>query len=180
MKARLKTIILSAIGAISAFTTVTLTSCDDKCKSIVCAYEGVCNEGKCLCKTGYEGPQCETLTRQKFLGTWVATENRTLNNSKGVQYTLSLEPGPNLSEVRIKNLYNLFEEDVNAFVKGDSIYVPQQDLENYRVVGTGWIEIDKYYGENARITMKYKVTNQSNGTTDYMGVDGGDASLWNK
>ncbi len=179
MKARLKTIILSAIGVISAFTTVTLTSCVDKCKSISCAYEGVCNEGKCLCKTGYEGPQCETLARKKFLGPWVVTETGSIT-SESRQYTVSVEDGPNLSEVRIKNFYNKVQQDVSAFVKGDTIVIPQQDVDNYSLQGSGWVEKEKYYGDNGSLVLRYKITNKTNGQKDDYGVDGGKPSLWNK
>src|SRR5690606_22092293 len=50
MKARLKSIILSALGVASVFTTVTVSSCNnDPCKSIVCAYGGTCADGDCIC-----------------------------------------------------------------------------------------------------------------------------------
>jgi hypothetical protein len=179
-------VVFTVAVTLMAFSSVFYTSCSKgdsgtrTCKNTVCANGGICNKGICTCASGYEGPLCETLARQKFLGTWVTTENRTLNNVNGIQYTLTVVPGPNISEVRIKNLYNLFEGEVSAFITGDSISVPQQVLENYGIVGTGWIEVDKYYGENARVVFQYKVTNETTGETDFMGAGGGSACLWNK
>lgn len=179
MKARLKSVILTAISVIATFSIVTYSSCElDKCKSISCAFQGVCNEGRCICPNGYEGPQCETVTRKKFLGTWVVSETGSI--SQGSQYTVSVEPGPNLTEVRIKNFRNFFITDVNAFVKGDSIYLPEQILQNQTITGNGWIEDEKYYGDNGRIVLKYKVKDNATGDTDDYGADGGTPSTWNK
>lgn len=180
MKARLKTLILSAIGVFSAFSIVTVSSCVDKCKSISCAYDGVCSDGMCICQTGYEGPQCETLMAKKFYGTWVVSEVGSVSDAS--QYTISIDPPPttNLTEVRIKNFRNFIPEDVVAYVKADTIYIPQQDVYGHTIVGSGWVEDEKYYGDNGRIVMKYKITNDTTGVTDDFGVDGGTASTWNK
>jgi hypothetical protein len=178
MKARLKTIVLSALGAIAVFSAVTVSSCnEDKCKSIVCAYESTCSDGKCTCLPGYEGPQCETITRQRYLGNWVITENGSLTDA--AQYTISIEKGDNITEVRIKNLRNLFVNDVKAFVKADTLYIPQQTVDGHSVEGSGIITWDKYYGDYGKLVVKYKVVD-AGGLVDDFGVDGGDASLWNK
>lgn len=179
MKARIKSIVLSAFGAIAVFSAVTYSSCEgDKCKSIVCAYGGVCTDGQCLCPTGYEGPQCETVTRERYLGTWVVTENGSITDA--AQYTISIEKGDNISELRIKNFRNLFVNNVSAFVKGDTLYIPQQTVDHYEVIGNGYITDEKYYGDNGRLVVRYKVTDVNNNQTDDFGVDGGDPSLWNK
>ena len=66
MKDMLKPIILSSIAIIGVLFTVMYTSCKpDKCKAIACAYGGTCNDGSCKCLPGYEGPNCETITRKK-------------------------------------------------------------------------------------------------------------------
>ncbi len=181
MKARLKTIFLSAISVISAFSFVTLTSCDDKCKTISCAYGGICNEGKCLCKSGYEGPQCETLMRKKFLDTWVVTETGTITDSR--QYSLVIEgQDGNESGVRIKNFYNNnLSAPVNAFVRnGDTLTIGLQTIDKYSIVGEGWIQDEKYYGDNGQIILRYKITNNETGEIDDFGYDRGEPSLWNK
>jgi hypothetical protein len=178
MKARIRTIVLTALGAITVFTAVTFSSCsEDKCKAIMCAYGGVCTDGKCLCPTGYEGPQCETVNRDRYLGVWTVTEDGTL--TQAAQYPISIEKGDNITELRIKNFRNLFTENVKAFVKGDTLYIPQQTVNNHVVLGNGYIMEDKYYGKNGKIVVKYKVTDPL-GKVDDFGIEGGDASLWNK
>lgn len=178
MKARFKIIMLSAIGALTAFSAVTFSSCnEDKCKAIVCAYGGVCTDGQCLCASGYEGTQCETVTRKRYLGTWQVTEDGTYSNA--TQYPVTIVEGPNITEVRIKNFRNSFIGEVQAFVKGDTISIPNQVVGQKTVRGFGYIIDDKYFGENGKIIIRYLVKDQ-NGITDDFGVDGGDASLWNK
>jgi hypothetical protein len=179
MKARFKTIVLSALGALTVFSGVTLSSCkEDKCKAIVCAYGGVCSDGACLCPSGYEGPQCETVNRTRFLGIWTVTEDGSLTNA--AQYSVSVEKGPNITELRLKNFRNRFINDVKAFVKGDTIYIPQQTVENNTsVMGTGYITTDLFYGRNGKLIIRYKVVDNL-GKVDDFGVEGGDPSLWNK
>jgi hypothetical protein len=178
MKARLKLVMLSALGAMAAFSAVTISSCkEDKCKAIVCAYGGVCSDGQCLCQSGYEGAQCATITRQRYLGVWHITEDGTYSNA--TQYSVAVEAGANITELRIKNFRNSFVDDVQAFVKGDTITIPNQVVNNKTVRGFGYIVDDKYYGANGKMVIRYLVRDQ-NGITDDFGIDGGEASLWNK
>lgn len=185
MKARYKTILLSALGAFTVFTAVTFSSCkEDKCKAIVCAYGGVCTDGTCLCPSGYEGPQCETITRERYLGPWIVTEDGSLSNA--AQYTVSVERGDNITELKLKNFRNRFLTDVSAFVKGDTLYIPEQTIDKNdamgtwsEVRGTGYITEDKYYGKNGKLVIRYVVEDQA-GNIDDFGIDSGDPSLWNK
>ncbi len=178
MKARFKIVILSALGALTAFSAVTFSSCnEDKCKAITCAYGGVCSDGQCLCASGYEGVQCETITRQRYLGTWHVTEDGTFSNA--AQYPISVEAGPNITEVRIKNFRNNLINDVQAYVKGDTINIPSQQVNGNSIYGFGYIVDDKYYGVNGKIIIRYRIKD-SNGIVDDYGVDGGEPSLWNK
>jgi len=187
MKARFKTIILSALGAMAAFTAVTYTSCKpDKCKAIRCAYGGVCNEGTCICPTGYEGPQCEIITQNKFLGVWNVLEKGTLTST--AQYTASIDKNPNggLTDVLLKHFNNYFTSDINAQVKGDTLYIPQQIVQNYIVQGIGYLTPDKYYSTHATMSLRYSVQSTAPGSpvnaygTTEGGTVYGDPSLWNK
>lgn len=179
MKARLKTIFFTALSAVTLFSAVTYTSCEnDKCKSIVCAYGSVCSDGTCLCQTGYEGPQCETITRERYLGPWRVTENGTITDA--IQYTVSVEAGDNISEVRIKSFRNLLVDYVSAFVVSDSIYVPEQTVQNYTIVGHGYITDEKYYGDNGKMVLYYKIVDNTTGVVDDFGHENGDPSVWNK
>src|SRR5690349_5700349 len=92
MKARFKTIILSAFCAIAAFSAVTYSSCKtDKCKAIACAHDGVCKDGECICQSGYEGTHCEVITRDKYVGVWHVFENGTYTSN--AQFDVSIRYG---------------------------------------------------------------------------------------
>ena len=174
---------LSAIVAIAAFTAVTYSSCNnDKCKAIVCAYNGVCNDGVCTCPSGYEGPQCEKIMRDKFLGIYSVLEKGT--TSQTAQYTVSVEPGAEITDIRIKNFRNIFIEEVNAYIKSDTVIIPQQTIdERWEVDGIGIIDSDKYYGANGRLTLRYRVRDMDlpeNTPADDFGMSSGEPSIWNK
>lgn len=178
MKARLKTFLLSSFGSIALFTAVTYTSCNnDPCKAIVCAAGGVCNDGDCICASGYEGNQCETETREKFKGIWYVTEDGTI--SATAQYTISVESGNNVTDLQISNFRNSFTVPVNAYVKADTLYIPQQTINNNTVQGIGYIADDRFYGIHGILRLRYSVKDASNVTDDF-GLGAGNVSVWNK
>jgi len=154
MNASIKTIMLSALGAIAAFATVTYSSCkSDPCKAIVCANGGVCNDGSCTCPSGYEGTQCETVMRDKFKGVFVVLEKGSVSNT--AQYSVSVEPGTAVTDIKIKNFGNRFTDPVEAYVKGDTLYIPQKTYDNGRweVQGIGVYLPDPsdFYGKHGRM-----------------------------
>ena len=179
MKARFQSIVLSALGVIAAFASVTYTSCEpDKCKAVVCAYNGVCKEGTCICPAGYEGYQCETVTRDRYKGVWTVFEKGTASHP--AQYDVVIEYGPSMTELSIRNFYNRFKDEiVSVNIKGDTMYVPQQTVQGHTIQGLGYITKANYYGKNGEIIMNYTVR-LPDGRTDDFGVNIGTSSLWNR
>ncbi len=185
MKASIKTIMLSALSAIAAFATVTYSSCEsDPCKAIVCANGGVCNDGSCTCPSGYEGTQCETVMRDKFIGVYVVLEDGSTSNT--AQYTVSVVAGTAVTDLKIKNFGNRFLDYVEAYVKSDTVYIPQKLYDGrWEVQGTGIYQADPsdFYGRHGKLTLKYTVIDKSLPSTapaDDFGVILGFPSLWNK
>lgn len=168
MKAGLKTILLSALGTFAAFSAVTFNSCNnDKCKAIVCSYGGVCKEGACICQSGYEGPQCETVIRDRYIDTWTVRETGSFTNTNF--YTLWIEGGDNMTEVVINNLYNKLK--VKASINRDTILIPQQTVQGgYVVQGKGLLSKTGTYGKNGTIIMRYSVYDPSVGLTNDFGT----------
>jgi len=67
----IRSILLTALLFISVFSSIIYSACKkDKCNNVVCKNEGVCNGGGCICLTGFEGPRCELLSRDKFIATY--------------------------------------------------------------------------------------------------------------
>lgn len=178
MKARLKTIVLSALAAFSAFSAVTYTSCNnDKCKAIACAYNGVCKDGSCICPSGYEGPQCETITRNKFIGVWTVKETGTYTRS--ATFDISVKGGLTMTDVVISNFYDT-KIDVSAKVQGDSLFIPQQTVANYVIQGFGMLDKEAFYGDHGQMNVYYTIQNLDNGQTDDFGLHSGTVSVWTK
>lgn len=180
----MRNFIFSTIGAFAILATFSLTSCtEDLCKSVVCANHGTCTEeGTCLCPVGYEGERCETITRFKYKGAWAVTESG--SSSGPIQYSVSIEDGAEIDDIEIRNFYNLFNVNVKAKVKGDTIYIPIQDVQHGEdtktIEGKGYIAPQEYYGLHGTLIFRYKVTS-SDGSFNNFGMDGADnPSIWEK
>jgi hypothetical protein len=182
MKVRFKTILFSAMSTLVAFFAVTYTSCTpDKCKEIVCAYGGACNNGTCICPSGYSGTQCELETRQVFIGVYKVFEKGSAETA--ASYTASIENGPAITDVVIQNFNNSIVDPVNAYVSGDSIYIPTQTVDNETITGNGYITQDMNYAQNATLTVRYQMVNATTGAVNdygYNPADNSAPSLWNK
>ena len=184
MNATLRSVLLTTSLIASAFGAVVYSSCaEDKCKAIVCANGSVCNQGACICPTGYEGSSCEVTNRDRFKGTWQVSEDGSLSAS--AQYAVVVDNGDGITQLVIKNFNNSVTSNVQARVKGDSIYIdPQTFANNIQIVGAGYVADDKFYGVDGRITLRYKVTSASGLVNNY-GYDAdtvnpSQPSIWTK
>ncbi len=75
--------LLAAFGF--AVLVTFMASCGgDKCADVDCGTNGSCLEGDCNCNAGYEGTQCQTLSRAKFVyDSWNVKENPCVRDSCG-------------------------------------------------------------------------------------------------
>ncbi len=177
MKACIKHIFLAAMGTLGVFFFVTMQSCnEDKCKSIVCAYGGVCKEGTCICPAGYEGSQCETITRQRYQGVWIVEEEGT--SSMPARYEVNISYGTTMTDILITNFYNKIKVPVEARIKGDTMFIHNQIRDGYKINGIGILGKSLYYGENGVMNVRYTIE-APDGTIDDYGLNGGHVSIWN-
>jgi len=182
MKTPLKKILIPALITIAAFCSLAWFSCNrDKCKTIVCANGGVCSQGACTCKSGYQGANCETIARLKFLGNWEVFEKGSITNA--AQYPISIEASDNITNVVIRNLFNYFQVPISGYVSNDTLYIPNQQYEGKVVFGVGYIYSNTTYGQYGSISMHYEVIDTATNVPDDFGVYGPDLSApsaWNK
>ena len=95
--------ILQILG-VAAIATVGMTSCDtDACKDVTCENGGLCVDGDCVCATGYEGTNCETLVANTFIGSF--NVNETCSQSTDT-YAVTIAAGGTDVQVTISNLYD--------------------------------------------------------------------------
>ncbi|MEZ5046088.1 MAG: calcium-binding EGF-like domain-containing protein [Chitinophagaceae bacterium] len=180
----MKTIVLTALSTFILFFSIAYTGCKpDKCKNVTCAYSGTCKDGSCICQTGYEGTHCETIMREKFKGIWNVNEDGSLTGA--AQYTMSIEEGDVINEVKIRNFQNHFQEPVIGVVHNDSIVIPIQSFSNgYTVDGVGYIvgtnPLNQHYYQHAVVYVYYKVVNNIGVVNEYGTGGSNGPSLWSK
>lgn len=180
----MKNYLLTAVSSLALLSAFSFTSCkEDKCKTVVCAYSGTCNDdGSCTCQIGYEGERCETISRDKFKGVYDVQESG--SGSGPIRYSASIEDGDVIDQVHIRNFYNLFDASVKANVKADTIYIPLQNVADgddiKSVEGKGWIDKEGFYGLAGRLVLTYKVKS-TDGSVNNFGMEGLDnPSIWTK
>ena len=188
MKIPFRTIVISSFATLATFFSMVYVSCNrDKCRTVVCAHGGVCNGGACTCPTGYEGSNCETVSRNKFLGNWMVYEKGSI--TLAAQYPVSIEAttdNPTTTPVNlvIKNFYNYFTTPVKAYVTNDSLYIPNQQYEGKVLFGIGYIYTNVTYGQYGAIEMRYEIIDTATSKVNDFGynaiVDHSDPSEWNK
>ena len=184
MKGLLKFIsITGSVLVAVAFLFLTSTSCrQDKCKGTNCANGGICIDGVCNCPVGYQGHNCDTLTKQHFIGTWSVSEKGTI--SPQFAYTLFINSDTPANGVMITNMYNYFVQ-VRGTVKGDTLFIPNQEKQGKVLVGTGIIAHTLEHGPYGAMYVAYKVVDSVlTYNVDDFGVyplqDGSKASVWIK
>lgn len=182
MKIPLKKLLIPTITAITVLFSLLTGSCNrDKCKTVVCAYNGVCNGGACICQSGYEGSNCETITRNKYLGNWTVFEKG--STSTAAQYQLSIIAADDITKVAIVNFNNYFTHLIMATVVGDSIYIPNQQFNGKVTFGVGYIYSNVTYGQFGSMSVSYEVIDTATLRVDdygYYAEDLSDPSSWNK
>lgn len=190
MKSTTRALFFTLTLTIFAFFSLLYVSCTnkdktspfmDKCAAISCAYGGRCDDGKCICPTGYEGDNCEIVSRAKFLHSWNVHETGTITANR--EYAIAIEAGDAPNRVIIKNMYNYFATNVSATIIKDTIFVPNQQLNGKIVFGKGYIYADTLDAPYSRITMRYEVVDSANNLIVddfgyYSNLDNSNPSAW--
>ena len=148
----LSVIVIASLSILMTILSITPISCNkDKCKTTTCANGGVCNGGSCTCASGYEGTNCETISRAKFLGNWSQSESSSVT-SPG-QFSVSAQAATGITNLIIKNFNNSFTQYVSAYVSNkDSLIIPIQGLQGKIVEGYC------YFANSNNIIVHYDIT----------------------
>ena len=140
-----------------------LSSCADPCKDIECQNGGTCVEGTCNCAEGYEGTNCETAMRDKFVSSYSATE--TCANFPGQTFNSTMViSASNASALKVV-ITNIYENgwSVVADISGDNLSFTNVDIAGlpagFVVKATGTANL-----VGTVLTMNYTIT--EGGTSD--------------
>jgi hypothetical protein len=106
---------------------VSLGACkEDPCASVVCFNGGSCSDGTCDCTAGYEGDDCGTEMREKFLGGYTVSE---ICNGETYAYTMNItESGTSVSNIFLVNFGGL-GFNAEARVNGSSLVIPSATID---------------------------------------------------
>ena len=131
---------------IFAFATVTFyTSCTDPCKDVDCneTKGGTCLDGTCNCTsaTGYEGDDCKTLSRAKFINVWTVSSNSCVG---GGGWQVSISGGSTDTKITLSNFSHLIcgsgDIIVSANITGTNTFeIPSQVVCGGTFSGSGTI-----------------------------------------
>jgi hypothetical protein len=102
---KIKFLAFAVMMVLSVASVTYFNSCKkDPCKDVVCNNGGTCVDGTCSCTTGYEGTNCETKSRDKFIGVFKGAETCTVGTDN---YSVTLTAGSS-SDLTIvySNMYN--------------------------------------------------------------------------
>lgn len=154
----MKSLKLSLLACVVT-TGLALLSCNsDPCEKVTCKNSGVATASSdnkscaCKCTAGYEGTDCSTKSKTKFIKTWSATDNPgSLIYSPIIS---DVSDTTKVTDVLVAKLSDgFFVNNITATVDQNTITIPEQKPDpngNYKVRGSGTIS-------NGIITMSYKL-----------------------
>lgn len=127
----LKTILTATALTLGLFT-VTFTSCtEDLCKNVTCLNGGNCDaNGACVCPAGFEGTTCQTLSRDKFVGTYNCSDACTTGSGS---YVNTITASNDSVKVNLSNASGLSTAlgtttSVYGTCAGNKITIPSQSV----------------------------------------------------
>ncbi len=112
------------------FISIAVISCKkddpepDPCENVSCLNGGTCNNGSCSCTAGYEGSNCGTEQRAKFVASYSVSENCNLTGNFNYTMTIS-NSATGVSAVVINNFYGV-GATVTGTVNGTSLTIASQ------------------------------------------------------
>ena len=121
--------VLAGVSLLSACTS------KDPCLTTDCGF-GTCEEGACICLTGYDGPNCATASRERFVGDWTVAETCEGN---AVVYDCAITLGGNLSTILFQGLGG-GGVAVTGTVSGLDVEIPEQYMMQGYILGRGSLD----------------------------------------
>ncbi len=140
---------------------VSLESCNRPvCSEIECQNGGVCTDGFCQCKDGWEGPECTIKPNHKFTGKYVGV----VKPGAGIAYTdsvLLLEDTTTVDTLKVSFQFKFTGVVVDAqVINDDEFYFDKTLISTFPPT---WIEGSAEL-EGTRLTMFFQYFQQDSTT----------------
>jgi hypothetical protein len=134
---------LSFFGFIAIFLT---TSCEKNvCDNVTCFNGGSCNMGTCRCPVGWEGPQCNFKSVDRFTGVYGGLTR--CNNGAFIIDTAWITPDPNIINFVYLTYKSILPRKLHGYVHNNastySIVIQSDSVLNYLKVYTVTLQNDK-------------------------------------
>ena len=138
---------------LTVISTLLIASCaTDPCTDVTCLNASTCSDGTCLCTDWYEGTDCGTEQRTKFLGTYSGNVVFTYSDSTTESETWDITIGSVSDSVNHFDLMITTQGDTKGGIKGklitnaagDVTFDPQVILDpdgDFSIQGTGFFTI---------------------------------------
>lgn len=135
--------LLAAAVFMGITSVVTYTSCtNDSCKTLICRNGGTCSDEACTCPDGYEGQQCEVVSRHKFYGFYDG--NTKINSSPVIidSAVVFSNAGDTTNRIILTTIYSRQPEILSGSVTKNDVFfdIPGKTI-TYKMVAENRIEI---------------------------------------
>lgn len=139
-----RSVLIATMLLLTVFSAVLYTACHkDHCTNVKCLNKGVCDNGNCICLTGYEGPRCDTLSRNKFVGTFNGHDICHPLTDTFHQYHIQFITVKNKPlELTMKNLLNNVDDSATCTIMATDSFVFQGFNNSTTFTGYGTLRRD--------------------------------------
>jgi hypothetical protein len=144
----MKTKFFQILGVV-AVSIISFSACEtDACKDVNCGDNGTCVDGDCVCDSGYEGVNCQTEERAKFIGSYSVTEACTSGN---YSYSMTITTSSTGVDKIVAQNFGDYSVDLIGTVDGSSVSFANQTVGGGTFSATGQIS-------GSILTISYTVT----------------------
>lgn len=139
------------------FILVLLMGCSGNDCTKTCPYPNMaCYQNVCVCRAGWEGAKCDSVTANKYVGIYKSVGNCVITDHL-CEIVKAPLASADVDRIEITNFLNL-GINVFAYVDNTNVTIPNQLQDSYNISGDG------YYETNTKnfnfIIQYYDFTNQ--------------------